>query len=456
MPRRNSQRSLLLRAVTGVAVAVGLLVLQDSANAEVGLSVEATAGYTNNLLRQSEGDDEVPVSLGLTGTWQETTRRLSADVEGRVDHITYLNDSFDDDVLGQFDGSMTWWALPERLSFVLENVYGQIGTDPFLAISPENRQNSNFLSTGPDLYVAMGERTHAYVGGRYESVRYELVDSDNERLMAMAGIDRALSPQTQLGLRMSSESVNYDSELQSDFNRHEAYVSYQYSREQQQAASLTLSSSRARSGRAESQQSGVTVNAGYTWLTGDVEARSLPFLEVVLSRPLSHSVSVGLALASRFHDAGSEFASAGLPGGGSAVDPGVIPEGGVYEERSGSGSIDFQRQRTRVAVAVGIADEMYETAALDRRLFDGRIGIERRMNRRLIGSAEVRWARYEYELGGLDRKDTDTEYRLELRREVGRRASLSIVGLHSSRSSDDPGAEYDETRGYLVMEYSLL
>ena len=455
MPRRHSQHLLRLTTVTAIAVALSVLVLQDSANAEVNLSVEATAGYTNNLLRASEGDDEFPVLLGLTGAWTENTRRLSADVEGRVDGITYLNGSFDDEILGALDGSMTWWALPDRLSFVLENVYGQIGTDAFTPISPANRQNTNFLSTGPDWYIAAGERTSAYVGARYETVWYEEVDSDNQRLMATAGVDRALSATSHFGLGMSSESVDFESEVQSDFNRHEAYVRYAYSREQQREANLAPLSSRARSAREGGRQSGVTVNAGYTWLTGDVGTSSLPFLEVTLSRPISPSVTMGLGFASRFYDAGREFASASLPGGGSAVDTGVIPEGGVYEERSGSGSIAFQRQRTRLAIVVRIADEMYEEADLDRRRFDGRIEIERRMIRRLIGSADVRWARYEYEPGSLDSAYTDTEYRLQLRRELGRRTSLSIVGQFSSRSSDDPVSDYDETRGYLVINYSL-
>ena len=73
------------------------------------------------------------------------------------------------------------------------------------------------------------------------------------------------------------------------------------------------------------------------------------------------------------------------------------------------------------------------------------------MTHRLTGLAGVHWSRDEYESGGLDREDTDTEYRLELRRELGRRSSLSMVGMYSSRSSDDPLIEYDETRGYIVF-----
>jgi hypothetical protein len=165
---------------------------------------------------------------------------------------------------------------------------------------------------------------------------------------------------------------------------------------------------------------------------------------------------MGLELASRFSDAGLEFAAGGLPGSGPGIDPGVIPQAGVYEERSGLATVDFQRQRTTLGFAVRLADESYETDTLDRRRFDVRLTAERRMTRRLTGSAGVLWSRNEYASGGLDREDTDTEYRLELRRELGQRSSIAVIGLHASRSSDDPLIEFDETRGYLVFDYSLL
>ena len=188
------------------------------------------AGYTNNLRRLSEGSDEVPVSLGLTGTWTESTRHLSADVEGRVDGITYLNDTIDDEILGQLDGSVTWWAVPERFAWVLENVYGQIATDPFSPIGPENRQNTNFLSTGPDWYIPLGERSRGYLGGRYGSAQYEITDDNSERLLGIVGIDRAVSSSSRLGVQASTETVEFDSSLQQDFDRNEAYVHYEYSR----------------------------------------------------------------------------------------------------------------------------------------------------------------------------------------------------------------------------------
>ena len=187
MPRRHSQDRSRLKAVIGVALALGVLALPDSANAEVNLSVESVAGYTNNFERRPEGSDEVPVSLGLTGTWTESTRHLSADVEGRVDGVTYLNDTIDDEVLGQLDASVIWWAVPERFAWVLDNVYGQITTDPFSPIGPENRQNTNFLSTGPDWYIPVGERSRAYLGGRYASARLR---DHRRRQRATAGYRR--------------------------------------------------------------------------------------------------------------------------------------------------------------------------------------------------------------------------------------------------------------------------
>ena len=98
---------------------------------------------------------------------------------------------------------------------------------------------------------------------------------------------------------------------------------------------------------------GLTVNAGYTWLSSDAGDRSAPLLEVLLSRQLSSSLELQLELASRFSDAGVDFAAGGLPGSGAGTDPGVIPQGGVYEERSGRAVIDFQRSRTMLSFAVG-------------------------------------------------------------------------------------------------------
>ena len=65
MARRHSQDALRLRAMKVVMLALGVLALNQSANAEANLAVEATAGYTNNLLRLPEGVDDSPVSLGL-------------------------------------------------------------------------------------------------------------------------------------------------------------------------------------------------------------------------------------------------------------------------------------------------------------------------------------------------------------------------------------------------------
>jgi hypothetical protein len=424
----------------GVAAALGALAQPGAAVAEVDLNVEVTAGYTDNLQRQPEGEDEVPASLGLFGTWIETTRHLAVDVEGRVDGIKYFNATINDEIVGQLDGSLTWWAVPERFAWVVENVYGQVATNPFQPISPENRENTNFFSTGPDWYIPFGDRMRAYLGGRYGMARYELSDTDSERLVGTAGIDRAVSPTSRLGLQVSSEAVDFDSTMQSDFDRQEVYARYEFSRGQQTGG----------------LPSGLTVNAGYTWLDGDAGDDSAPLIEVLYSKDLSSSVRVGLELASRFSDAGLEFAAGGLPGSGAGTDPGVIPQAGVYEERSGLATFDFQRERTTLGLAVRLADESYETETLDRRRYDLQLTAERRMTRRLTGSAGVLWSQDQYESGGLDREDTDTEYRFEFRRDLGRRSSIAVIGLHASRSSDDPLVEFDETRGYIVFDYSLL
>ena len=329
-------------------------------------------------------------------------------------------------------------------------MYGQVATDPFQAISPENRQNTNVLSTGPDWYIPLGARTRAYIGGRFGTVTYETTTAaDSERLLGIAGVDRAVSSASRLGVQATTETVGFDSTLQPDFDRQQAYVRYKFGR-QQQSDGRQLTEQ-----QLEDRQSELTVNVGYTWLTSDVSDRSEPLVEVEYFRSLSPSVNLRLEFARRFADAGVEFAAGGLPGSSAGTDPGVIPLAGVYYENSGRFVIDFRRPRTILSCAVGVSDQQYETVALDRRRYDAQVTAERRMTRHLTGIAGVYWSRDDYELDSLDRRDTDTDYRLELRRELGRRSSLAIVGLYASRSSDDPRAEFDETRLYAVFTYSL-
>ena len=243
-----------------------------------------------------------------------------------------------------------------------------------------------------------------------------------------------MASSTRLGVEGSTESVDFDSADQPDFDRSEAYVRYEYSR---------------------GEEHGLTVNAGYTWQSSDAGDRSAPLLEILFSQPLSASIDLQLELFSRFSDAGVDFAAGGMPGSVVGTDPGVISSAGPYEVRGGRGGIEYEQSRTTLGLAIGVTDEMYETVTLDRRRHDAQVRAERRMTPRMTGRASALWTSSEYESDGQDREDTDSEYRLELRRELGRRSSLTFVGLYASRSSDDPVNEYDEIRGYVVFDYSL-
>ena len=226
---------------------------------------------------------------------------------------------------------MTWWAVPERFALVLDNVYGQVATDPFSPMSPYNRQNTNFLSTGPDWYIPFGDRCAPIWadGTRRHSTRS--TDDDSERLLGIVGVDRPCRSSSRLGVQASTEAVDFDSVLQADFDRHEAYAHYEFSRGQGQPE--------------------LTVNAGYTWLSGDAGDHSAPLLEVQLSRAgIDQRRSAGWSwrVDSRMLD--SSIAAGGLPGSGAGTDPGVIPQAGVFEERSGRVIVDYQRSRTMLSL----------------------------------------------------------------------------------------------------------
>ena len=250
---------------------------------------------------------------------------------------------------------VTWWAVPERFALVLDNVYGQIATDPFSPIGPENRQNTNFLSTGPDWYIPLGERTRAYLGGRYGvgAVRRS-TDNDSERLLGIVGIDRAVSSYVATG-GAGQHRVGGFRLGAADGLRPERGV-----------CPLRV--------LPRAQLPELTVNAGYTWLTSDA-GRSFG--------ALARGAAVPAGVVQRRRAAGTGQSILGcrrrvrrrrIAGFRRRHRPGSHPRrrclrGTQWSRDHRFPAISGRRSASRSACA----DELYETATLDRRRYDAQV-----------------------------------------------------------------------------------
>ena len=79
-------------------------------------------------------------------------------------------DTYDDEFLGGLDGTVYYRFIPERFAWSIEDNFAQIAVNGLAVDTPDNRQNLNYFTTGPDIILPLGARTALEVSGRYSDV----------------------------------------------------------------------------------------------------------------------------------------------------------------------------------------------------------------------------------------------------------------------------------------------
>ncbi|MGE0581089.1 MAG: hypothetical protein AB7P31_02955 [Steroidobacteraceae bacterium] len=202
----------------------GALHAQD---VDFGLSIGAY--HSDNIRRTGLAEESQTVGeLGMRLGWKREAGRLNANVNADLAYREYFDDAYDSDLQGGFDGALTYWFLPERLSWTFQDNYARALIDPRNVDTPDNQQNANYFTTGPDLRLAVGDRTSVLIGGRWSDAYFEeATAAGNQRLTGTLGVERRLNERSTLSLNGTAERVEFDEDaLSSDYDRQSAYVQY--------------------------------------------------------------------------------------------------------------------------------------------------------------------------------------------------------------------------------------
>lgn len=103
-------------------------------------------------------------------------------------------------------------------------MYRQITIDSLLPDTPDNEQNTNALSTGPNYRLHVNRHNNIDLEGRYETFYFEQTNADNDRLNAAA---RWLYEQTSiftLGVNYEMESVFFDTNDIYNYDRYDVFL----------------------------------------------------------------------------------------------------------------------------------------------------------------------------------------------------------------------------------------
>jgi len=168
--------------------------------------------YSDNIRRSASQPESGSFSfLGLQSDIQEDSRRLLVDFDSDLEYRMYSKSGLDDELYGNMSALVEIDALPDRISWIFQDDYGQGRTDPFQVDSPENRAHVNVFATGPRFDVPLGQRTALRVavlaGTRSIEGSGEL---DNDVLESSLGLARSINTNTEIGIEFSARDIDYE------------------------------------------------------------------------------------------------------------------------------------------------------------------------------------------------------------------------------------------------------
>ena len=410
-------------------------VAMSQADAATLMTLDLGVEHTDNAGRSNVDPQSESIGTAGLGLDIDTKRpRLSAEVGANLEYRRYLDDTFDPEVVGGVDANLGFALIPERIVWILEDNYGQISNNRLVADSPDNRQDFNYLSTGPDITLPLGARNYIQASGRWSDSYYEEAGQDSQGLTASLALGHKLSEMTNLSLNGSWSQIEYDNETFEDNEIREAFLRFD----------------------ATGVRTTLVVDAGYTEAErGDQEPSDGWLGRLTFSRQLSARTVLDLSAGSEFSDAGQSFR---LDQEALGIQPGnvdVIPVADVFRNNYVYLGLTADLDRTTLTVNVHANQERYEEQdTFDRDIVGAAFSIERQLTPRFTLGFEADYSKDEFVVGpevGFDEWFAG----LSVDWQLTNAWSLRATGFYYEGAGDGIERDYDETRGFIGVRYSL-
>lgn len=431
MGNRNNKRHVGAAALASLPL---LVVSGASIAATLDYQLTAGGGHSDNIRRVAvDKESENIGSAGLQFSLDQRSSRLYADMVGNFAYYDYLDDTFDDEVLGNFAGQARFAFVPERFEWLLADNFGQVLSDPFMPATPDNRENINYLTTGPDLLFAFGSQTRLRLAGRYSMTTYEDTEADSDSVLGEIELSRVLSSASSIGFVGRAQQVEYDErQLDADYDQSEAFLRYD----------------------AEGARTFLTVEAGYTRIERDATANSDsgPLFRLDVTRRLTASTTASLSLAREFASPGSDFAATQSGQSiGLETAPGRQTVEPFTRESVGLGWT-FTRNRTTLSLSGSRDEHSYESQpALDQTLTSGTVAVRRELSPVMSLVVDGAYMRSDFEQPGGDYSEAGGGVTFSWR--LSSRVSLNATYDYVDRDSDLAAGGYTENRYWFYIGY---
>nr|WP_298718465.1 outer membrane beta-barrel protein [uncultured Steroidobacter sp.] len=414
------------------AAGVMALVVGAPARAEINASAEAGIGYTDNIRRVAEHETSETIgTMGVDLLWQERTRRIRGDATVDLSYFEYMDNTFDSELVGTANGSLALGIVPETLNWVVQDSFGQAQSDPFAASTPETREDLNFFSTGPDLTVRLGSTGFGRVFGRWSSTNYETSPLDAERTTGGVAVGRRASPRTELSLNAVTESIDFDEELNTDYDRDSVFVRWQL----------------------DASRTTIDANLGYTWLQRDgSDKQGSALIAINVARQLTASSTLRMTLSQQLGDAGdslrAQLSGTGLAGGAGQITATADP----FESQLVSLEWSYMRGRTGFVLGASHTEDDYESATLfDRKRDEFTAGVSRRVASTI--TLDLRATLEKEKFPNMHQQNDELRLGATLNWRAWRTLGMRFLLERYDRDTTGGSSDFVENRAFLTLAY---
>lgn len=396
--------------------------------AQVGL------GQSDNIRRtDTSKEDETIATAGTRFSVDQRSPRLEADLVGDLSYYEYLDDTYDSEVIGNFAGDARFGLIPKHIEWIVSDNFGQVSPDPFQPATPENRENINYFSTGPDLSVSLGTQSRLRLAGRYSMIDYEHSPLDLDTTSAELAFIREVTAASSWSLHATAAQTEYaESALNADYDQTEVFGRYEV-----QGARTELS-----------------VDLGYTEMDRDAVAEKEDgmLMRLDLARRMSAAATARLTAGHEFSNSGAAFAAVQSSGSVSVQSASGLQTAEPFTNDYVTLAWNYFRNRTGVDFSASWNDQSYETSpALDQTLLSYRVDLRRQMTQAMSASIGAQYSDVAFgeQVGDYD----EIQGIAGLQWRLSRTLSLAFSYNYFTRSSDVATSEYSENRFFIYLKY---
>jgi hypothetical protein len=453
-------------------------------------SVDAGVGESDNVTLAPA--DQVSQTIAIVDadfTVQERSRLLAVSATGDFSYLDYLQNAYGSQLIGRFDGIADLDLVPERLTWVFRDDFGQQTLDPYTPVTPNNLENVNYFNTGPDLTLREGVN-FLVASARYARAQYSTSPFNSNRALGSITLGRDVSAAAAISLQAEEERVLFDNTLvNTDFNHASAFGRYQLNGFRTNLE-VDLGVTRISGSGSGTAAGGTPSPPGTPYPASAAGAYSStspitgPMAKLRLSRKLSAAATVTFSAGRELTDASSSFGT--LQNGGALVGP-VNPVNGAqtnaappavggvmngimgaappaltsssYTSNYASGNWQYSRLRTKVTLAASWEKDLYPgQPLLDVVRPSASATVQRRLTTGLTLELIGRWDKSDYinaalanPAGSADFEDWVAGGALVWRDRRG--LEIRLRADHDARSADG-GNGYAENRVFLTVGYN--